>query len=206
MTTRFLRAAAIAGTAALVAVGVAGVERAHAACGVDKPRADMTFEDAQDVWECLKDDLYAGYNRGPKRWIPAAFVKDYRDWRMASTLPADPGVHSGRYLLTYVNDAGYDAYTDFKDDGTAAIPAGAVIAKESFSISDAGEVTKGPLFFMQKVEAGASPKTDDWHYMMVNPNGAPAAVNVYTACNECHMAFAHQGGLGYPVPEVRVGQ
>eukprot|EP00752_Nemacystus_decipiens_P001140 g1140.t1 len=150
MTTRFLRAAAIAGTAALVAVGVAGVERAHAACGVDKPRADMTFEDAQDVWECLKDDLYAGYNRGPKRWIPAAFVKDYRDWRMASTLPADPGVHSGRYLLTYVNDAGYDAYTDFKDDGTAAIPAGAVIAKESFSISDAGEVTKGPLFFMQK--------------------------------------------------------
>ena len=57
---------------------------------------------------------------------------------------------------------------------------------------------------MQRVAEGTSPKTDDWYYMMVMPNGTPAAINVYSACNECHMGFAHQGNLGYPVEEVRV--
>jgi hypothetical protein len=33
------------------------------------------------------------------------------------------------------------------------------------------------------------------------------AVNVMKACNECHMEnYDYQGGLGYPDPEVRVGQ
>ena len=42
--------------------------------------------------------------------------------------------------------------------------------------------------------------------MAVAPNGAPMAVPVMTACNECHVQnFGHQGGLGYPVPEARIG-
>ena len=191
----------------LAATTIAPIPPAHAAaCDIDTPRDQMTYEGAQSVWECLKDDLYANYNKGNKRWIPAEFVKDYRDWELASTLPADPGFHGGRYLLTFVNETGYDEYTRFADDGSTDMPAGSVIAKESFSITDKGKVKPGPLFLMQRVAEGKSPKTDDWYYMMVMPNGAPAAVNVYSACSDCHIGFAHQGNLGYPVPEARVGQ
>ncbi|MEQ8603522.1 MAG: cytochrome P460 family protein [Marivibrio sp.] len=205
--TRFLRAACLASVAAGVGLAVLGADRAHAACDVDKPRAEMSYEDAQAVWECLKDDLYAGYNAGPKRWIPKAFVEDYRDWGLASTLPADPGFHSGRYLLTYVNETGFDAYTEFAEGDDVTVPAGTVIAKESFTVTEDGAARKGPLFFMQKVEAGVSPETDDWYYMMVAPGGQPMAINVYTACSQCHQeTFAHQGGMGYPVPEVRVSK
>ena len=39
--------------------------------------------------------------KGDKRWIPAEFVADYRGWTPANTLPANPGFHGGRFLLTY---------------------------------------------------------------------------------------------------------
>jgi cytochrome c553 len=41
--------------------------------------------------------------------------------------------------------------------------------------------------------------------MMVAPNGSPQAVNVFTACSECHQEnFGEQGGLGYPVEDARI--
>ena len=177
---------------------------AHAACGVETPRDDLTYEDAQAIYDCLKDDMLAGYQKGSKRWIPADFVKDYRGWTAASTLPADPGVHGERFLLTFVNAVGAEAYLKYADDGSA-MPAGTVIAKESFAINKKSQGKAGPLFLMQKVEAGTSPQTNDWYYMAVAPNGTPMAVNVVKACHECHSAFEDQDSLGYPVEEVRVG-
>jgi hypothetical protein len=129
-----------------------------------------------------------------------------RNWTPANTLPANPGFHGGRFLLTWVNAAGATDYLKYADQNVQ-IPAGTVIAKESFAVTGAGKVQKGPLFIMEKVAAGVSPETDDWYYMMVAPNGAPQAVPVMTACNECHQGnFGHQGGLGYPAEEVRVRQ
>ena len=189
---------------ALVATGLfLATPSAHAACTTDKPRDSLTYEDAQAIYDCLKDGMYENYNKGQKRWIPADIVEDYRNWKPASTLPADPGFHSERYLLAYVNPVGYDAYTEFAEDPT--IPEGTVIVKESFSITKKGKGKAGPLFIMQKAKAGSSPKTMDWYYMMVSAKGIPQAINVYQACNECHVeSFGFQGGLGYPVEEVRV--
>lgn len=190
--------------AGMVAVTLAASPAAAAACAAGKPRAEMTVADAQGVYDCLKDAMYENYNKRDKRWIPAEVVRDYRDWKLANTGPAAPGFHGERYLMTWVNAAGYDAYTEFRDEDVS-IPAGTWIVKESFDVAEDGQAKAGPLFIMQKVEAGTSPKTMDWYYMMVMPNGAPAAVNVFTACNECHVeTFGHQGGLGYPVEEVRV--
>ena len=105
-------------------------------------------------------------------------------------------------LVTYVNAVGFDEYTEYKS-ANVNIPAKTVIAKESFKVSESGKATAG--LFMQKAEAGASPKTDDWYYMMVMLNGAPAAVNVFSACSACHMEnFGESGGLGYPVEDVRI--
>ncbi|HUF87006.1 MAG TPA: recombinase [Thermohalobaculum sp.] len=178
---------------------------AQAACDPGTPGAELSYEQAQEVYACLSDELHEGYMQGDKRWIPAEFVRDYRDWTPVSTLPANPGFHGGRFLLTFVNDAGAEEYLKFLDE-RGPMPAGTLIAKESFSVNDAGKVEKGPLFLMQKVEAGVSPETGDWYYMAVAPNGTPMAVDVIPACNECHQGnFGYRDGLGYPVPEVRAG-
>lgn len=193
--------------AAFLIAGVglaAGATSATAAeCVAPAGPYDLTHEQALDVYNCLKDDLYAGYQKGDKRWVPEEFVRDYRSWRAASIAPANPGFHSSRFLFTYVNDIGFDAYTKYEED--PEIPAGTVIAKESFSIGDDGATRRGPLFLMEKVAAGVSPETNDWYYMMVSQNGAPQAVDVETACSACHMEnYGHQGELGYPIEDVRL--
>ena len=193
------------GAAAAGFLAIASVAQA-APCDPGKDGNDLTFEEAQVVYDCIAADLHAGYMKGDKKWIPAEFVRDYRDWTSANTLPANPGFHGGRFLLTRINDIGAEEYLKFAEENVN-IPAGTVIAKESFAVTESGKVQKGPLFIMEKVAAGVSPETDDWYYMMVAPNGAPMAVPVMTACNECHIGiYGSQGGLGYPDPEVRVGQ
>lgn len=172
-------------------------------CNVGKSADDVSYREAHDVYLCLERKMFDGYNTNneKKRWVNASHVGQYRTWQAASTLPANPGVHSERFLFTYVNPIGAAAYTQFAEG--VRMPVGTVIAKESFSINSKGKSKPGPLFFMEKVAVGSSPKTNDWFYTMVNPNGTPVAVNVFKACNECHSAFSDTDFLGYPEEEVR---
>lgn len=193
----------LAGTVAALGLAMSGTGAHAASCDPGKSGYDLTADEAQAVYDCLKDSLLAGYKKKNKRWIPADRVENYRSWVPASTAPAAPGFHNERFLFTYVNQTGADAYLKYEED--PAIPAGTLIAKESFTVNDAGKAGKGPLFFMEKVEAGKSPETNDWYYYAVAANGTPMGVNVMTACNQCHMEnFGHQGGLGYPIEDVRV--
>lgn len=175
-----------------------------AECKPLSPVGELTYEEAAAIYACNQDELLAGYQIGDKRWVPADFVNDYRDWTSASTLPANPGFHGERYLLTFVNETGAAEYLRYADE-RGPMPTGTVIAKESFGIAEDGTFEPGPLFFMQKAEPGASPRTSDWYYMAVAANGTPMGVNVFTACNECHANFAESDQLGYPVEEARVG-
>ena len=204
-----LRHFALLAVASGLAVGTTtfvSTSEAQAACEAGKPGSELSFEEAQAVYECLEASMHESYNKGNKRWIPAEYVEDYINWKPASTAPAAPGFHSNRFLYTYVNDIGWDDYTDYKDED-ASVPAGTLIAKTSFSVSDSGEAKPGPLFLMEKVAEGTSPETGDWYYMMVSASGAPQAVNVMTACVECHQdAFGFQGGMGYPIEEVRISK
>ena len=176
---------------------------AQAACDAGKSGDDLTGAEAEAVYSCLADDLLAGYAKGGKGYIPADRVADYRSWTRASSFPAAPGFHSGRFLVTWVNATGADAYMEYSD--TPAIPAGTLLAKESFSVNETGAVTPGPLFFMEKVADGTSPETMDWYYYAVAANGRPMAVNVMQACNDCHVGnFGGQGGMGYPVEDARI--
>lgn len=193
---------AVSGVATAAAQAAGSVVDAN--CKVLKPVDELSYEEAAAVYACISDDLVAGYKTGDKRWIPAEFVNDYRSWTPASTLPGNPGFHGERYLLTYVNDTGAAEYLKYEAE-RGPMPVGTVIAKESFGIADDGTVEPGPLFFMQKAEAGASPKTGDWYYMAVAANGTPMGVNVFRACNECHEGFADSDYLGYPIEEARIG-
>ena len=188
--------AALAGTAANAASDV---------CEAGKPRSEITTADAQALYDCLADAMFAGYNTGDKRWIPEEFVADYRDWTPVNTAPAAPGFHAERYLSTWVNDAGAEEYLKYLEE-RGDMPEGTLIAKESFEVSDDGVAKAGPLFIMQKVGEGVSPETNDWYYMMVSARGKPVAVDVYAACNVCHQdLFGQRDGMGYLIEEVRVG-
>jgi len=194
-----LRHAALAATLGLFATGADAAE-----CSAAKPGYELTGDEAAAVYDCLKDSMKAGYDTGAKRWIPQDFVADYRDWTAASAFPAAPGFHGGRFLMTWVNDVGDEEYLKYASPRDA-MPAGTVIAKESFTVAEDGTATPGPLFFMQKVAAGTSPETDDWYYMMVSPGGAPVAVEVVSACSACHQGnFGASDGMGYPVEDARL--
>jgi len=174
-------------------------------CSPGKSGFDLTLDEASEVYECLADSLNEGYQKGSKRWIPADYVENYRDWTKVSSAPAAPGFHSGRFLVTWVNEAGAEEYTKFLEE-RGPMPEGTLIAKESFSVNEDGKVKKGPLFLMEKVSTDKAPKTEGWYYMMVAPNGQPQAVNVWTACSECHQGnFGHRDGMGYPIEAARVG-
>jgi hypothetical protein len=197
---------AIGASLAIFAVACASVQDQAAQaqdCSAGKPGDELSYDEANVVYNCIAADLHAGYKQGPKRWVNPDTVANYRSWTQASTKPANPGWHTERFLMTWVNDVGAAEYLKYAENPT--IPAGTVIAKESFSVDANGKPVKGPLFLMEKAAAGASPKTDDWFYSMVSPKGVPQGINVFAACSECHQGnFADTGGLGYPVEEARV--
>lgn len=196
-------ARALAAAAFIVGASLGSAAQAQS-CDAGKAGDELSFDEAAAVYDCLKGAMVEGYRKGAKRWIPAAYVNDYRDWKPASTGPAAPGQHGGRFLVTYVNDIGHDAYVRYAEG--VEMPAGTLIAKESFTVSNIGAAKAGPLFLMEKVAEGTSPETGDWHYMMVSARGAPQAVNVARACHDCHSGFDYQDFMGYPVEEVRLGQ
>ncbi|MEZ5823397.1 MAG: cytochrome P460 family protein [Geminicoccaceae bacterium] len=174
-------------------------------CDAARAGNELSGEEALAVYECLKPSLLAGYSAGSKGWIPPERVADYRGWVPVSTVPGAPGFHADRYLFTYVNEIGAAEYLRYAEEGVN-MPAGSLIAKETFSVADDGSAKAGPLFFMEKTSAGASPETGDWYYYAVAPNGSPMGINVKTACAECHMEnFGARDSLGYPVEEARVG-
>jgi hypothetical protein len=191
------RTALAAGGFVLIAGG------AQAACDVDKPGSELTLMEAAQVYHCLEKELHAGYVQGDKRWIPSEFVAGYRGWKAASDFPAAPGFHGERYLVTFVNPVGEAEYMQFKEENVT-MPAGSVLAKESFTVNGDGKVSKGPLFLMQKVATGTSPETGDWFYMAVTPDGMPMTMDVVSACSDCHQGnFGQRDGLGYPLEEAR---
>ena len=203
-----LKFTAISASLALFLTGCAATSdqsAKHADCTASKPGDELTFAEANVVYECIADALHAGYKKGEKRWVNADHVNGYRGWVQASTVPANPGWHTERFLMTWVNQTGAAEYLKYAENPN--IPVGTVLAKESFSVTDSGKVKKGPLFFMEKAAAGSSPKTDDWYYTMVSAKGVPQGINTIVACAECHQGnFSAQGGLGYPVEEARVVQ
>lgn len=199
-----IRSFGLAAATLALAVLVPGTSDAQTSCDPGKPGSELTNEEARAVYDCLEAELVAGYKKGGKRWIPVEFVEEYRSWTPVSKFPGAPGFHGGRFLVAFANEVGASEYLQYKEEDVH-MPAGSVIAKESFSVDEDGKVAKGPLFIMQKVEAGTSPETDDWYYMMVSPGGAPVAVDAVAACSVCHLEnFGHRGGLGYPIPEARI--
>ncbi len=167
-------------------------------CTTDIAKDDLTVEQANGLYDCIKEDLRAGYASQD-----APFSSDYQSWKAASTAPMPNAGHGNRFLMTFVNETGYDEYVTYSDE-RGPMPVGSILAKESFNVSKKGAVQKGPLFFMEKVAAGGDAEEyGNWVYSAVQPKGKPMAIK-QAFCHACHAAFEDQDAMGYPDEDVWV--
>ena len=98
----------------------------------------------------------------------------------------------------YANSTG-SSYARYEDAG--AMPPGTVLAKDSFSVNKKGQVVIGPLFLMNKMNAGFNAETLNWQYQMIMPDGSvfgttngPGSAKVQF-CADCHNAMEDQDAL-----------
>jgi hypothetical protein len=147
---------------------------------------ELTDAEAVAAYDCLLKEMKAAYAKSDND-----VALGYSGWKAYSTQAYLSGTHGNRYVQNYANDAA-KAYGAFEDAGQ--MPAGAKVAKDSFSVSANGKVAIGPLFIMEKMSAGFHPASGDWRYTMVMPDGSifgrthgPGAAKI-EFCAECHLS------------------
>ena len=75
-----------------------------------------------------------------------------------------------------------------------------------FAVTARGDVFSGPLFLMERMEAGFSPETNDWRYSMIMPDGSIFGITKGAGservefCHTCHEAVGDTDNLFF-VPE-----
>lgn len=164
---------------------------------------ELTDAEAAAAYDCVIDQLRPAYAKSGDE-----VAARYRDWPRYSRVAYQSATHGGRYVQNYANDAAR-AYGAFENSGP--MPAGAIIAKDSFAVDGNGSVSSGPLFVMQKMPAGFNGDSRDWKYTMIMPDGTVFGVtNGKNAagmqfCYECHNSVAEeQDSLMYLPDEYRV--
>lgn len=202
---------ALAGALTLPAAGQADT---HDTCVLSDPTAEVSDADAIALYDCLMERmqvqinmLEAGDEVEGQSWVlsdrPEA--RDFLAYSSVTRAPYTSGTHGGRYVVNLADAAAMPSYSKFEDGGP--MPAGAILAKPSFVISDAGEAQLGPLFLMEKAENGAFPETGDWIYSAVTPQGSLMGrtggqnSGGMQFCADCHMGMASETDSMTYLPE-----
>lgn len=176
----------------------------------DKPRrhfrvknpAQLTPEEAVEIWSQLSEEMAAGYGRSGD---PAAAA--YRDWPRYNTTPYRSATHGLRYVNNHANQIArsYGRY-----EGAGTLPEGSIIAKDSFTVTRDGTVAPGPLFVMEKMPAGFNYVSGDWRYTMIMADGQifgmtkGAHAERVDYCITCHLAREDNDHLFFVPEAVRV--
>ena len=149
---------------------------------------EPTEAEAAAAYDCIADAMQAAYAKSGHP-VAAAYI----DWPRYNKVPYRSETHGNRYVNNYANDVAKD-YGAFEDAGV--MPAGSVVAKNSFGVSAKGQVSLGPLFVMEKMPAGFNPASADWRYTMIMPDGGiygttkGASSAKVQFCVDCHMGLA----------------
>lgn len=130
---------------------------------VEKP-ATLPPTEAEAIYGRIVDDMGGAYELSQD---PNA--AGYQRWIRFNTAPYPSATHGSRYVNNYGNGLarGYARPNAFE-----ALPEGAVLAKDSFAVTSDGDVFLGPLFLMEKMAPGFDPKSRDWRYSMIMPDGS----------------------------------
>ncbi len=158
---------------------------------------------AQDIYQTVRKAMADGY--APSR---DAIAKGYPNWRRFNTAPYLSETHGNRYVNNYANPTAAKAgYGNLKPG--QRMPPGAVVVKDSYTVTSKGEVFPGALFYMQKLAPGRSPATGDWRFVQILPDGSYIGDTTGDSpedvafCFTCHKAMAEADYLFFLPLEYR---
>ncbi len=147
--------------------------------------ANLTATESLMIYGDIGGTMASGYavSQDP---IAAGF----RKWRRLNASPYKSATHGNRYVNNFANGLAAQSYAALA--AGSRLPAGAVLAKDSFTVTADGAVYAGALFVMEKRAAGASPATGDWRYAMIMPDGSYLGDSTgdnaegVAFCHDCH--------------------
>jgi hypothetical protein len=125
--------------------------------------ARLSDADALSIYDRIRDDMAAAY-----RLSGDPVARQFHSWRRYNRAPYLSATHGDRYINNYANAVA----KTYGREGGGPLPAGAVLAKDSFTVTRQGDVFTGPLFLMEKMPPGSSAATRDWRYTMIMPDGS----------------------------------
>ena len=146
--------------------------------------AAMSSDRAEAVYIAIRQNMRAHYLASGDPITGA-----YQGWRRYNRVPYRSSPHGELLVNNYANEIAAD-YGKFEKLGR--LPSGSVVVKDSFVVTEGGEVMTGPLFLMEKRAPGFNAASHDWLYMMVHPNGAVAGITngqnskSVEFCADCH--------------------
>lgn len=155
--------------------------------------AELGKAEAKAIYEDIADQLARGYAASDQ-----PVIAGYRRWRSFNDSPYRSATHGNRYVNNFANPLARD-YSRMENAGV--MPPGAVLAKDSFTVTEEGNVFGAPLFVMEKLGPGASPKTADWRYLMILADGSLFGdsrgqnADQVAFCHGCHAQKADQDYL-----------
>ncbi|WP_170378195.1 cytochrome P460 family protein [Ruegeria atlantica] len=160
-------------------------EDAHIA--IENP-ADLSKGEALRIYESLQRRMARGYGAAQ-----LDLLLNYQNWPLFNDAPYISATHGQRYVNSYANRMAHNYGTLAEGE---KLPKGSVLAKDSVTVTDEGNIHPGALFVMEKLAQGESPDTGDWRYIMVMPDGSlfgdtmGARANSVAYCHDCHEAVA----------------
>ncbi len=174
---------AVAVVAAVVAIAQTRKAPAGAHMEIADPAA-LSGDRAEAVYQAIRYQVAQNY-----RASGDPVVTEYQTWQRYNTAPYRSSLHGERFVNNYANPLA-SRYARFEKLG--AMPPGAMVAKDSFTVTEAGQVQTGPFFLMEKKAPGFDPAGGDWLFMMIRPDGGLVGMtggrgskNV-KFCAECH--------------------
>ena len=150
---------------------------------IERP-VKLSADEANEIYDNLIEKMAAGYAQSHNK-----LAKDYRNWQRENSSPYLSAGHGNRFLNNYSNPKG-EGYLKLRRG--QKMPVGSILAKDSFTVTEDKEIFPGALFIMEKTAPGINPKTDDWRYVMIMPDGSllgdsnAAGDEGMQFCHDCH--------------------
>ena len=194
---------ALAVLVAGVSVSTAQTTDQDAHLAIENP-ADLSKDEAQKHYRSLTRRMARGYAAAQ-----LDLIRNYQNWPLFNDAPYISATHGQRFVNSYANRMAHNYGTMQEGE---MLPVGSVLAKDSMTVTDEGNIHPGAMFVMEKLPEGASPETADWRYIMVLPDGSlfgdtmgnRAAAVAY--CHDCHEAVADRDYTFYVPEEYRIAE
>ncbi|WP_305988249.1 cytochrome P460 family protein [Roseibium sp. MMSF_3544] len=185
----------------IVASAIAQNERDDSHIAIENP-AELSKDEARKIYSDLRNRMASLYAMSDM-----AEIRNYQSWKLFNDAPFISATHGQRYVNNYANAIAVN-YAILKEG--EKLPVGSVLAKDSITVTGDGRVFPGAMFGMEKLPEGTSPKTADWRYFMVIPDGSIYGdttgenPDLMTYCHECHLAVEDRDFTFFVPEEYRV--